>query len=114
MNGLQYNHRAKKLDFTNTSYLRFGNVSVDPNTLEPATEPQIVTESRMQGDDFLVDVDANVAYVTTHRENTIVKVDLATGVNTTIAGDPFHTDMIGLTSGAWDRGMEWEGNRHIL
>ena len=65
-------------------------------------------------DDFLVDVDANVAYVTTHRENTIVKVDLATGVNTTIAGGPFHSDMIGLTSGAWDRGMDWEGNRHIL
>ena len=57
-------------------------------------------------DDFCIDEDAGVAYVTTHRENTIDCVSLDPAKNSerfVVAGDPFTEELIGPSSGAWSR-----------
>jgi hypothetical protein len=68
--------------------------------------PEFVAGGR-QWDDFLIDDDAQVAYVTTHRENTIDRVRLAhdgnRDGNTVIAGDPFTQMLVGPSAGAWGR-----------
>ncbi|KAH7145428.1 hypothetical protein B0J13DRAFT_553503 [Dactylonectria estremocensis] len=106
VNGLKYNEKTHILYFTTTSQLFFGRIRVDPDTLNPVGEPELVTDRWMQADDFILDVGANVAYVAIHRQNLIEMVDLTTGVNITVAGNPFNMDMIGPTSGAWDRGCK--------
>jgi len=57
-------------------------------------------------DDFCLDEDAGVAYVTTHRQNTIDRVPLATGSSDArqiVAGEPFSEELIGPSSAAWGR-----------
>jgi Thiamine pyrophosphate enzyme, C-terminal TPP binding domain len=57
-------------------------------------------------DDFCIDEDAGVAYLTTHRENTIdcVSLDLAKNSERFIvAGDPFTEELIGPSSAARSR-----------
>ncbi|KEY64094.1 hypothetical protein S7711_09489 [Stachybotrys chartarum IBT 7711] len=109
VNGLKYNEKTHMLYFTTTSQLIFGRIPVDPDTLNPAGEPEMVTDRWMQADDFILDVEANAAYISTHRQNSIVKVDLTTGINNTIAGDPLDMDLIGPTSGAWKKGCKRGG-----
>jgi hypothetical protein len=59
-------------------------------------------------DDFCIDENAGVAYVTTHRENTIDRVPLELAENgaarVIVAGDPFTEQLIGPSSAAWGRG----------
>ena len=73
---------------------------------EPAGEPELVMAGRM-GDDFCIDEDANIAYLTTHRQNTIDRVSLEpaenSGFTRSIAGDPFTEQLIGPSSAAWGR-----------
>ncbi|GKT96872.1 hypothetical protein Ct61P_14722 [Colletotrichum tofieldiae] len=109
VNGLKYDEKTHTLYFTTTSQLIFGRIRVDPDTLQPIGEPEVVTDRWMQVDDFILDVEANVAYVATHRQNLIERVDLSTGVNDTVAGNPLDMNMIGPTSGAWNRGCGKEG-----
>ena len=57
-------------------------------------------------DDFCIDEDAGVAYVTTHREDTIDGISLdpaRNGERFIVAGDPFTYDLIGPSSGRWSR-----------
>ena len=57
-------------------------------------------------DDFCLDEDAGVAYVTTHRHNTIDRVPLKPGGSGTrqiVAGDPFDEQLAGPSSAAWGR-----------
>jgi hypothetical protein len=55
-------------------------------------------------DDFCLDEDAGVAYVTTHRENTIDRVPLQPGsARLIVAGDPFDDQLVGPSSAAWGR-----------
>jgi hypothetical protein len=59
------------------------------------------------GDDFCIDEDAAVAYLTTHRQNTIDRVFLDppknSGFTQSVAGDPFNPELIGPSSAAWGR-----------
>ena len=58
-------------------------------------------------DDFCIDQDGGLAYLTTHRQNTIDRLSLEPGRNTdercSVAGDPFTEELIGPSAGAWGR-----------
>jgi hypothetical protein len=105
-NGVQFDPRTGYLYYTTTSQQLMLRVKVDPVTHDPADLPEFVAGGR-QWDDFLIDEDAGVAYVTTHRENTIDRVRLAHDGNrdgrTVIAGDPFVETLVGPSAGAWSR-----------
>ena len=105
-NGVQFDARTGYVYYTTTSQQMMLRVKVDPATHDPADLPEFVAGGR-QGDDFLIDEAAGVAYVTTHRENTIDRVRLAHDGNragkTVIAGDPLNETLIGPSAGAWGR-----------
>lgn len=107
VNGVRYAAKTNYLYYTATAKKLFMRVKVDPETLEPAGSPELVVAGRM-GDDFLIDEDAEVIYLTTHRQNTIdlVSMDAAlnSGFTQSIAGDPYTEEMIGPSAGAWRRG----------
>ena len=107
VNGVRYAARTNYLYYTATAKKLFMRVKVDPNTLEPAGTPELVVSGRM-GDDFCIDEDAEVIYLTTHRQNTIDVVSMDPGLNSgftqSVAGDPFTEELIGPSSGAWRRG----------
>ncbi len=106
LNGVRYASRSNMLYYTTTSQKLFMRMRVDPDTHEPAAAPELVAEGRMF-DDFCIDEDAGVGYVTTHRENTIDRVSLEPSENSvrhSMAGDPFTEQLIGPSSGAWGRG----------
>ena len=79
-------------------------VRVDPQTHDPDGTPELV-DNGMMADDFCLDEDAGVAYVTTHRENTIDRVPLEPGggPRRSVAGQPFTELLIGPSSAAWSR-----------
>lgn len=107
VNGVRYASRSHYLYYTSTAQKLFMRVRVDPDTLEPAALPELVADGRMF-DDFCIDSDSGVAYVTTHRENTIDRVFLEPSENCgpkhSVAGDPFTELLIGPSSGTWGRG----------
>jgi hypothetical protein len=82
-------------------------VRVDAATGEPADEPEFVAGGTM-ADDFCIDENAGVAYLTTHRENTIDRVPLRPGQHGAqrdiVAGEPFTQQLVGPSSVAWGRG----------
>lgn len=106
-NGVRYAAKTGYLYYTTTSQQLMLRVRVDPRTLDPADQPEFIAGGR-QWDDFIIDEDAGVAYVTTHRENTIDLVQLKPDGNregrTVIAGEPFTEMLVGPSSGAWRRG----------
>jgi hypothetical protein len=59
-------------------------------------------------DDFCIDEDTEVLYLTTHRQNTIDRVSMNparnSGFTESVAGDPYTGELIGPTSGIWGRG----------
>src|SRR5262249_35575672 len=73
VNGVRYAARTHFLYYTSTTKKLFMRVPVDAVTHEPAGEPEFVAGGTM-ADDFCIDENAGVAYVTTHRENTIDRV----------------------------------------
>ncbi len=106
INGIQFDASTGYLYYTTTSQQMMLRVKVDPATHDPADLPAFVAGGR-EWDDFLIDAAAGVAYVTTHRENTIDRVRLAHDGNregkTVIAGDPFIETLVGPSAGAWSR-----------
>jgi hypothetical protein len=112
VNGVRYSPRSNYLYYTSTAKKLFMRVPVNPDTHEPAGEPELVLAGRM-GDDFCIDEDAKVAYLTTHRQNTIDRVSLDpaknSGFTQSVAGDPLNEELtlneelIGPTSAAWSR-----------
>ena len=114
VNGIHYAARSQYLYYSATANKLFMRVPVDPATLEPAGEPEYVVAGRM-GDDFCIDEDAQVIYLTTHRQNTIDIVSMDPGLNSgftqSVAGDPFTYDLIGPSAGAWGRGPDDHGRR---
>jgi hypothetical protein len=106
VNGVRFSPRTNHLYFTSTIRKLFMRVPVDPNSHDPAGEPEVVASGHM-ADDFCIDGDAGVAYLTTHRENTIVRVSLRPGddggSNRVLVGDPFTDLLIGPSSMAWGR-----------
>jgi hypothetical protein len=107
VNGVRYAAKTNFLYYTSTTLKLFMRVGVDPATHEPAGEPELVASGTM-ADDFCIDENAGVAYVTTHRENTIDRVPLQPAADNAprviVAGDPFTTQCIGPSSAAWGRG----------
>ncbi|MEV5753684.1 hypothetical protein AB0L00_38190 [Actinoallomurus sp. NPDC052308] len=106
VNGVRFAPRTKFLYYTSTAQRLFMRVRVDPVTHDPAGEPEFVSGGTM-ADDFCLDEDAGVAYVTTHRQNTIDRVPLdprPDGTREIAVGDPFDERVIGPSSAAWGRG----------
>lgn len=105
INGVRYDSKTGFLYYTSTQRKLFMRVPIDPKTQAPLGSPEFVAGGTM-GDDFSIDEKAGVAYVTTHRENTIDRVVL--GVNNatweSVAGEPFDELIIGPSSVAWGRG----------
>jgi hypothetical protein len=107
VNGVRYAAKTHYLYYSATAKKLFMRVLVDPKTLDPAGDPELIVAGRM-GDDFLIDEDAEVVYLTTHRQNTIDVVSMDPGLNSgftqSVAGDPFTPELIGPSAGAWRRG----------
>jgi hypothetical protein len=106
VNGIRFAPRSNMLYYTSTSRRVFMRVPVDPVTHEPAGDPELISRGTM-GDDFCIDEDAGVAYVATHRQNTVDRVPLSAQapdrVRRIVAGDRFDADLVGPSSGAWGR-----------
>ena len=106
VNGVRYAAKSSYLFYTATAKKLLMRVKVDANNLEAVAAPELVVAGRM-GDDFCLDEDAKVIYLTTHRQNTIDVVSMEPGLNSgytqSVAGDPFTEDLIGPSSGAWSR-----------
>jgi hypothetical protein len=113
VNGLRYDRLTNHVYYTSTSQQLMMRVAVDTATLAPAGLPEFIAGGR-QWDDFVIDEQAGVAYVTTHRENTIDRVVLQPDGNragrVAIAGDPFIETLVGPSSGAWARGTSDSGH----
>jgi hypothetical protein len=107
INGIRYAARTNFVYYTSTAHELFMRVAVDPVTYEPVGEPEVVAGD-IGGDDFCLDENARVGYVTTHTENTLLRVplDADTGgaAPTVVAGDPFSEELVGPSSAAWARG----------
>jgi hypothetical protein len=106
VNGLKFAKQMSYIYYTATVLRLFMRVRVDSDTLAPLGIPEYLGGGKMM-DDFCVDEQRGVAYVTTHRENTIDRMPLEPGPSSpkvlTIAGDPFDQELIGPSSGAWSR-----------
>ncbi|MDR3660637.1 MAG: hypothetical protein P4L86_09610 [Mycobacterium sp.] len=107
VNGVRYDSRTNCVYYTSTTRRLFMRVRVAPQTHEPAGEPEFVAGGTM-ADDFCIDETAGVAYVTTHRENTIDRVALWPGQHAVdrdiVAGERFTAQLVGPSSIAWGRG----------
>ena len=105
VNGIRYASKLRYIYYTATAKKVFMRVKVDPATCEAVAEPEHVDTGRM-ADDFCIDEDAGVAYVTTHRENTLDCVSLNPAKNSyrfIVAGDPLNEELVGPSSAAWSR-----------
>ena len=106
VNGVRFAAKTNFLYYTATAKKLFMRVAVDPETLAPAGDPELVAAGRM-GDDFCIDEDAEVIYLATHRQNTIDVVSMDPGKNSgftqSVAGDPFTEELIGPSGGVWGR-----------
>lgn len=106
VNGIRYADRTRYLYYTSTSQQLMLRVPVDAQTFDPAGLPEFVAGGRYW-DDFILDEDRGIAYVTTHRENTIDRVLLRADGNregfVVAAGNPFTDVLVGPSSGFWGR-----------
>ncbi len=105
VNGLRFSTKTSYVYYTSTVLKLFMRVRVDRQTLAPLGIPEYLGGDKMM-DDFLLDEDAGVAYVTTHRENTIDRMSLEPDRNEereSVAGNPFDEELVGPSSGAWGR-----------
>ena len=105
VNGIRYASKLGYIYYTATAKKLFMRVKVDPATLDAVGEPEHVDAGRM-ADDFCINEDAGVAYLTTHRENTIDCVSLNPPKNSyrfIVAGDPLNEELVGPSSAAWGR-----------
>ena len=107
INGIRYARKTGFVYYTSTTQRFFMRVRVHPETYAPDGAVQFVSGGRM-ADDFCIDEEAGIAYLTTHIQNTIDVVSLAPEQNSdvahhAIAGNPFSDELIGPSSGAWGR-----------
>jgi hypothetical protein len=103
VNGLKYNSKERCVYFTTTAQTIFGRVRVDPLSLSPVGELEDVTKRWMWADDLILDEDAGFAYVTTHRQNTVERIDLKNGSRVNMAGELLNMELVGPTAGFWGR-----------
>jgi len=106
INGIRYAARTNVVYYTSSAQKLFMRVSVDPAAHTPVGEPDVVA-SDIGADDFCLDENAAVAYLTTHTANTIVRVPINAGTDvaatSVVAGDPFNEQLVGPSSAAWAR-----------
>jgi hypothetical protein len=105
VNGVRYAAKLGYVYYTGCAKKLFMRVKVNAETLDAIGEPEHVAVGRMY-DDFCIDENAGVAYLMTHRENTIDCASLNPAKNSyrfIVAGDPLNEEMIGTTSAAWSR-----------
>ncbi len=106
VNGVRYAAKTGHLYYTSTAKKLFMRVKVDPETYDPTGEPELIVAGRM-GDDFCIDEEAGVIYLTTHRQNTIDIISMDPGLNSgftqSVAGEPYTNNLIGPSSGVWSR-----------
>jgi alkylhydroperoxidase family enzyme len=107
VNSVRFAAKTNALYYTATAKKLFMRVQVDLQTHEATGEPELIVAGRM-GDDFCIDEDSEVLYLTTHRQNTIDRVSMNparnSGFTQSVAGDPYTEELIGPTSGIWGRG----------
>ena len=111
VNGVRFSKTTSYVYYTATVLRLFMRVRVDRETLAPLGVPEYLGGGKMM-DDFCLDEDAGVAYVTTHRENTIDRMPLEPDHGEeiqSIAGSPFDEELVGPSSGAWGRAPGEEG-----
>lgn len=78
VNGLKYSQASNAICFTNTQQRIFRVIPVDTQAYAPADRPTILITGP-QGDDLILDDHYGsepVAYVTTHRDNSILRIPL--------------------------------------
>ena len=106
INGIRYAERTNVVYYTSSAQGLFMRVAVDPATYTPVGEPEVVAAEG--ADDFCLDENVGVAYLTTHGNNTIVRVPIDFGAEgatpSVVAGDPFTEQLVGPSSAAWARG----------
>jgi hypothetical protein len=105
VNGLRFSKKTSYVYYTSTVLKLFMRVRVDRQTLAPLGIPEFLGGDKMM-DDFCLDEEAGVAYVTTHRENTIDRMSLDpdhSEERESVAGSPFNEELVGPSSGAWGR-----------
>jgi hypothetical protein len=113
VNGIGYDAKTHAVYYTSTGQKLFMKERVDPVTHNPVGAPIQVASGSMW-DDFAIDDRAGVAYLTTHRQNTIERVPLdpRTGQlrKTTVAGTPLDPRLVGPSSVAWAAGAYAHGS----
>ena len=104
INGLRYSAKRQHVYYTNTAQKLFMRVGIDPDTLEPKGAPERLASGGMY-DDFCIDDEKGVAYLTVHRENRIDRAPLEPDGEAVypIAGKPLDEMLLGPTSAAWGR-----------
>jgi hypothetical protein len=105
VNGVRFAQKTSYVYYTATVLKLFMRVRVDRETLAPVGVPEHLGGDKMM-DDFCIDEEAGVAYVTTHRENTIDRMSLEPdrgAERQSVAGSPFDDELVGPSSGAWGR-----------
>jgi len=107
INGIRYAARTNAVYYSATAQKLFMRVAVDPAAYTPTGRPEVVAAD-IAADDFCLDENAGVAYLTTHTGNTIVAVPIGSGAGggarSVVAGDPFTEQLVGPSSAAWARG----------
>ena len=107
INGIRHAARTNIVYYTSTAQKLFMRVAVDPATHKPVGRPEVVAAD-ITADDFCLDENTAVAYLTTHTDNTIVRVPINAGADgataSVVAGDPFNEQLVGPSSAAWARG----------
>ena len=107
VNGIRFAARTNAVYYTSSAQKLFMRVAVDPATRTPLGQPEVVAAD-ITADDFCLDENAGVAYLTTHTDNSIVRVAIGSGgegaTTCVVAGDPFTEQLVGPSSAAWGRG----------
>jgi sugar lactone lactonase YvrE len=107
INGIRYAARTNVVYYTCTAQKLFVRVAVDPANHTALGQPEVVATD-IAADDFCLDENVGVAYLTTHTGNTIVSVPIDSGAQGAtpgvVAGNPFTEQLVGPSSAVWARG----------
>ena len=70
VNGLRFASTTNHIYYSSTAKKLLMRIQIDHASRDPVGAPELVVAGRM-GDDFCLDEDAQVLYLTTHRQNTL-------------------------------------------
>ena len=117
-NGLKYSAKTGYAYYTSTQQKLLCRVRVNPTTLEADGEAEVLARG-IPGDDMIIDdneASSAVAYVTTHRDSSIVKIPLNAesssyprelkDIEVVVQGSENDTRVLGPTAGVWAKSEE--------